>query len=61
MQARWLKYSHQCGGTWDLQKRGEEHVDRAHKAFNAREAAAIPAAQTAQGKKSYSNLFASLR
>jgi hypothetical protein len=58
MQARWLQYSHQCSKSWDVQKRGEEHAERAQKAFLARVAAEATATP---GKKSYGNLFAGLR
>jgi predicted GIY-YIG superfamily endonuclease len=58
MQARWLKYSHSCGSTWDVEKRGEEHVEKARKAFLAR--SGVPEAVTTTQKpvkKDYSGLF----
>ena len=61
MQARWLQYSHQCSKSWDVQKRGEEHVERAQKSFLARVALQVTAAATAPGKKTYGNLFAGFR
>jgi hypothetical protein len=33
MQARWLRYGHQCGRSWSLDKRGEEQAERAREAF----------------------------
>jgi broad specificity phosphatase PhoE len=33
MQTRWLRYGHQCGRSWSLEKRGEEQAERAREAF----------------------------
>ena len=38
MQARWLRYAHRCGNSWDLDARGQNAVERARRAFLEREA-----------------------
>jgi hypothetical protein len=63
MQARWLRYAHSCRG--DLEAREQEAVDRAHEAFQQREAsrkmesAADSRRENAAAK--YGQLFSGLR
>jgi hypothetical protein len=69
MQARWLKYSHECGRSWDLQRRGEEEAEKARAAFEARSRAPEPQGQEKrqpekqekrQEKERYRQLFSRL-